>query len=227
VTVLTTGDELVDVDASPGEVQIRNSNLFALAALATRAGAEVIELPSAPDEPQRLHQLLDDGLSRGEVLVVSGGVSAGKFDLVEPELIRLGASFLFDAVRIRPGRPAVFGIANGRFVFGLPGNPLGTIVTFELLVRPALDLLAGATVADVRRPFLSAELAFPYRGRPLPLTQFIPVRLTGDFAHSRVEKVPYHGSADLAALAAADGWLVVPEGCSDLPESAAVDVLLK
>jgi molybdopterin molybdotransferase len=227
VAVLSTGDEVVDASATPGDVQIRNSNSYALAALAERAGAEVIQLPIAPDEPERLNQLLTQGLSCGDVLLVSGGVSAGKFDLVEPVLGRLGAQFLFDAVRIRPGRPAVFGIADNHFVFGLPGNPLGTIVTFELLVRPALELLCGADPSYLGRPYICGELGFSYHGKALPLTQFVPVRLSGDFARARVEKLPYHGSADLPALAAADGWLVVPEYRTELHQSAVVDVLLK
>lgn len=229
VAILATGDELAEPFAAGelGPAQIRNSNAPALAAQTARAGGLPVTLPTARDDPQELGRLIDRGLAEAEMLVLSGGVSKGKFDYVKEVLAERGAEIYFEGVRIRPGHPVVFARVRDRFVFGLPGNPLSAMLTFALFAKPAIQLLAGARAETVAQPFFAGELGFDYHGRALPLEFFLPVRWSGDLSRMRVLPVPYHGSADLAALAAADGYLVVPEGRSELPAGSIVDLLPK
>jgi len=142
--------------------------------------------------------------------------------LVEVVLRQLGTELHFDAVAIRPGRPAVFGSCQGKFVFGLPGNPVSTMVTFELFVAPALTLLGGAPAPPLQ--FLKARLAeaVPQKTR---LTLFLPARLEGKGSHVTVRALPWHGSGDVVALAHANCTLVVPDNVSELAAGAWVDIL--
>src|SRR5271169_5444007 len=142
VAVLSTGDELVEIGATPGPAQIRNSNSYSLAAQIEEAGGEAERLPIAPDEPGRLRALIEEGLLC-DLLLLSGGVSMGKFDLVERVLGELGAEFYFTGAKIQPGKPIVFGRCAQRYFFGLPGNPVSTMVTFRLFVQPMISALAG------------------------------------------------------------------------------------
>jgi len=157
-----------------------------------------------------------------DLLVVTGGVSMGKYDLVEAVLRKLGAEFAFDAVAIRPGRPAVFGFCQGKFVFGLPGNPVSTMVTFLLFVAPALALLGGAAAPPLR--FLKARLAEPVK-QPTQLTLFLPARLEGQGSEVTVHPLPWQGSGDVVALTRSDCFLVVPDNVKELAAGAWVDVL--
>jgi len=138
VAILSTGDEVVLIDETPGPFQIRNSNSVSLAAQVRIAGGEPVVLGNAADRIEDLGAKIESGLKE-DALVLSGGVSMGKYDLVESVLKAMGAEFFFDAVAIRPGKPAVFGVCQGKPVFGLPGNPVSTMVTFELFVAPAID----------------------------------------------------------------------------------------
>ena len=142
IAILSTGDEVVAVDATPGPLEIRNGNSVSLAAQVRLAGGEPVLLGNVADRAEELRHAIVRGLD-ADALVISGGVSAGKYDLVEGVLGELGTQFHFDAVAIRPGRPAVFGTCRGKPVFGLPGNPVSTMVTFELFLLPALDILSG------------------------------------------------------------------------------------
>src|SRR5437879_6222029 len=143
VAILSTGDEIVPVTEKPGPFHIRNSNSVSLAAQVRLAGGEPVLLGNALDRVDDLGAKIELGLKE-DILVLSGGVSMGKYDLVETVLKSLGAEFYFDAVAIRPGKPAVFGRCRDTFVFGLPGNPVSTMVTFQLFVTPAIDVLGGA-----------------------------------------------------------------------------------
>jgi len=134
VAILSTGDELVEVAEKPGPSQIRNSNSYSLAALVTEWGGEPLQLPIAPDEEGKLTELIQEGL-KADMLLLSGGVSMGKFDLVEQALKALGAKFFFTGALIQPGKPVVFGEAASVPFFGLPGNPVSVMVTFQLFAR--------------------------------------------------------------------------------------------
>src|SRR5881398_3651355 len=169
IAVLSTGDEIVDIDVRPGPNQIRNSNSYSLAAQIKAAGGEPVLLPIAPDEPTRLRELISDGFE-SDLLLLAGGVSMGKYDLVEQVLAQFQAEFFFTGAQIQPGKPIVFGrIPSDRgqpasgpvapehiYFFGLPGNPVSTMVTFELFVRPLLEALTGATPRTL--VFLNARL---------------------------------------------------------------------
>ncbi len=235
VAILATGDELVPVGASPAPGQIRNSNAPMLAAMVAKAGGKPWVLPAAADNAQAL----DDALAlavTADLLLISGGVSAGKFDLVEPALTRMGARFHFTGVRIQPGKPAVFGelprsekpSVQALPFFGLPGNPVSSAVTFLLFAAPVLAALAGNRETSPR--FALARLAPPVdRNAKSALTRFLPAFC--DFGAAageapRASFVPWHGSGDLVALARSNCFLVVPEDAHRLNSGSLVHILL-
>ena len=205
LALLVTGDEIVDVATVPGPGQIRNSNGPSVAAQARLAGAEVKLLGVAPDRQDAIAAALRSGLP-ADVLVVSGGVSAGDYDLVEPALLELGATFLFTRVAIKPGAPLVFGRVGGTLVFGLPGNPVSAQVTFELFVRPALLKMQGARVLG--RPQVSVELLAAVKNRS-GRKAYLPARLRFEGGRLVARPVRSMGSGDLAAHARANALVVI------------------
>lgn len=210
IAILSTGDEVVDVAATPAPYQIRNSNSASLSAQVTLVGGEPVPLGNAKDDPADLKTKIADGL-KADALILSGGVSMGKYDLVEPVLREFGAEFVFDAVAIRPGKPVVFGICQGRPIFGLPGNPVSTMVTFELFVRPAIELLAG----QASKPLKSFEAVLAETVTEKPgLTHFLPAVLSWpsglQLVGPSVAPVRWQGSGDIAAITKANCLLVVP-----------------
>jgi molybdopterin molybdotransferase len=230
VGILSTGDEIVDVDAHPGPSQIRNSNSYSLSAQVEAAGADPVRLPIAPDDPVVLKHLIEEGLAL-DLLLLTGGVSMGKYDLVEQVLAQLGAEFFFTGAQIQPGRPVVFGrvqrdrsAGNAACFFGLPGNPVSTMVTFEIFVRPVLDALCGAPPGKLR--FLQARLGSEVRTKT-GLTRFLPAQLSGEFERTEVELVRWQGSGDVAAMARANCFLVVPPDRERLAAGEMVAVLLR
>jgi len=215
VAVLTTGDEIVEVKAVPGPTQIRNSNSYSLAVQIRRAGGQPVLLPIAPDEPQALQRLIEKGLE-SDLLLMTGGVSMGRYDLVEEVLSEMAAEFFFTGAKIQPGRPVVFGRcgagASGRekrttYFLGLPGNPISTMVTFELFARPILAALAGQSPEKLT--FLHARLKREIRVKT-GLKRFLPAILSGEFENSEVALVAWQGSGDVAATARANCYAVVP-----------------
>jgi molybdopterin molybdotransferase len=221
VAILPTGDEVVELGVAPGPYQIRNSNSLSLQVQVASAHCVPEALGIAPDREDRLREMISEGL-RADLLLLSGGVSAGKYDLVEKVLGELGAEFFFDGVAIQPGRPLVFGRAKGTFFFGLPGNPLSTMVTFELFVRPALALLSGEDAAPLI--FLGARLARDVRRKP-GLAAFLPALLEGRGHDPLVSPVEWKGSGDLASLNRANGYLAIPEHAEELRAGEWVSVL--
>ncbi len=202
IAILATGDEIVKLEESPAPHQVRNSNSYMLAALVNAAGGHATVLPVARDTKDALRPLLEQGL-RHDMLVVTGGVSAGKYDLVKPGLRELGVEFRFERVRVQPGQPTAFGIAGGKPVFGLPGNPGSTLITFQLFARAALELLSGQSGPLL--PLLMARFEAPFRHK-LGLTRFLPARLNADGQSLR--HIPWQGSSDVPALAKANAILV-------------------
>jgi molybdopterin molybdotransferase len=228
VAVLSTGDEVVEIDATPGPAQIRNSNSYSLAAQVQNAGGEAVRLAIAPDEPLRLRALIEEGLGC-DLLLLTGGVSMGKYDLVEQVLGELKAEFYFTGAEIQPGRPVVFGSCGAdtlvragggftastrtgvsaphkKYFFGLPGNPVSTMVTFELFARPMIEALAGQTPR--RLIFLRARLKSEIRTKT-GLKRFLPAVLSGEFENAEVELARWQGSGDIAALARANCYVVI------------------
>lgn len=218
LAVLATGDELVEPAARPGPGQIRNSNGAMLVALASRAGADVEYLGIARDDRESLARLIDRGLESADVLLLAGGVSAGKFDLVPAVLQDAGVTAHFHKVRLKPGKPLLFGSRGGCLVFGLPGNPVSSFVGFELFVRPAVRKMSG--VARPGPVFVSLPVAGPFEAQNDRPT-YAPARLeTTDGL--RVHPTDWFGSADLRGLLAADALVSLPAGRIDL---AAGDLL--
>ncbi len=228
VAVLSTGDELVDVSEIPGPSQIRNSNSYSLCAQVTQAGGDPLQLPVAPDEERKLATLMHAGLDAADVLLLSGGVSMGKFDLVEQALTKLGAKFFFTGAQIQPGKPVVFGEVrqNSRTIpfFGLPGNPVSVMTTFDLFARPLLDALSGATSA--RTPAVAARLKAPLKTRT-GLTRFLPAVLTGGLYDPEVEPVAWQGSGDLLAASRANCYLVVPPDRESISAGETVAIVMR
>jgi molybdopterin molybdotransferase len=221
VAILSTGDEVVEIDQQPGPVQIRNSNAYSLAAQIERAGGEPVRLPIAPDEKSRLRTLIEYGLS-SDLLLLSGGVSMGKYDLVEQVLTDLGAEFFFTGVKIQPGKPLVFGKVRGKYFFGLPGNPVSTMVTFQLFALTIVDALAGAAPQPL--PFASAQLKSEFKTKT-GLTRFLPARLIPDITQPQVESVPWNGSGDVFAQSKADCLLVIPPDREKIAAGTMVSIL--
>ncbi len=223
VAILSTGDEIVLIDETPGAFQIRNSNSVSLASQVRIAGGEPVILGNAADRIEDLGEKIERGLKE-DVLVLSGGVSMGKYDLVESVLKAMGAEFFFDAVAIRPGRPTVFGMCQGKPVFGLPGNPVSTMVTFELFVTPAIDLLSGADARAL--PLVEARLAEAMKEKP-GLTHFLPARVEWRGAVPEVKALRWQGSGDIAALTRANCFLVIPADKESIEIGEAVAVILR
>ncbi|HTP68528.1 MAG TPA: gephyrin-like molybdotransferase Glp [Dongiaceae bacterium] len=221
IAILSTGDEVVPITESPGPFHIRNSNSVSLAAQVQLAGGTPLPLGNALDRVDDLSAKIEQGL-REEILVLSGGVSMGKYDLVESVLKGMGAEFYFDAVAIRPGKPAVFGRCRNTLIFGLPGNPVSTMVTFQLFAIPALDILSGAPSRPL--PFLEATLAESVKEKP-GLTHFLPARLTWQNARPEVRVLRWQGSGDIGALAQSNCFAVVPWDRPEIPIGEPVEVL--
>ena len=224
VAVLTTGDEIVDVDAEPSPTQIRNSNTYSLAVQIQKAGGEPVLLPIAPDEPRRLRQLIEEGL-QSDLLIMTGGVSMGRYDLVEQVLAELQAEFFFTGAKIQPGkassirpsrqcgagalaREGASAPASYKYFFGLPGNPVSTMVTFELFARPMLEALAGMPPRPLHFPACPSEIRDPHQDRTDPIPSRNSFRqLCG---RRTSELVPWQGSGDIAARSRANCYIVIP-----------------
>ena len=223
VHVLATGAELLELGAPPEPGRIHESNRLTLRLLAERAGAEVVVHPVVPDDAAATAAALETGLA-GDVLAVSGGVSVGPHDHVKPALQQRGVDEVFWRVRLKPGKPLWFGRRGATLVFGLPGNPLSTVACFLLFVGPALRRLQGEPAAAP--PYVPARLAVPARpadGR----TTLLTARLArGDDGVLDATPSEAQGSHLTGALAASDGFVVVPHDAGELPAGAAVDALL-
>jgi molybdopterin molybdotransferase len=226
VAILSTGDELVPIESVPGPSQIRNSNAPMLAALVTAAGGIPVALPAVPDQDAALDAALFHALD-ADLLLVTGGISAGRFDLVEDAVTRMGARFFFGGVAIQPGKPIVFGQLPrlGQTplpFFALPGNPISSAVTFHLFAAPLLAALSDDTAPQPR--FALAHLAGNWNGKP-GLTRFLPAHC--DFGPTpEVRLIPWQGSGDLAAFARSNCLLVIPAEAQEIPDGNPVQILL-
>ncbi len=216
VAILSTGSELVPVEAIPAHGRTRNSNGPMIASAVERLGAEPIPLGIAVDRAEAIRAAVAQGLA-ADVLVLSGGVSAGDLDLVPSIFSACGVEQVFHKVRLKPGKPVWFGqfdrgdAAPRTLVFGLPGNPASSLVCFELFVRPALAILAGRPAKQWHLPRVRGVLTGAARSasdRPV----YLPCRLVGDAASRGIEPLPWTGSSDLASLAIADGLVVIEAG---------------
>lgn len=244
VAVLATGDEVVEVEAAPGAMQIRNSNSYSLSAQIEDAGGKAVRLEIALDERKRLRKLIQQGFECN-LLLIAGGVSMGKYDLVEQVLGEMNAEFFFTGARIQPGKPVVFGrclcdastdvraggssagtrteASTPHYFFGLPGNPVSTMVTFRLFVQTMLAALTGMRPEPLI--FLNARLKAVVRTKT-GLARFLPAILSGGLDNAEVELAAWQGSGDIAALARANCYLVIPPDRERMEAGELVSVLL-
>jgi molybdopterin molybdotransferase len=226
VAVVATGDELVEAAEQPQHWQIRNSNSYSLAAQISAHGGGPVIFPIVPDDSIATQQAITEALSC-DLILLTGGVSMGRFDFVEQALLTLGAEFFFTGAKIQPGKPVVFGklpAPNGeRYFFGLPGNPLSTMVTFALFAAPLLAAISGS--ATFEPDFAAAQLEEDVKVTP-GLTRFLPAVRASCIDGTRVKTIPWHGSGDLASAAKANCFLVVPDDAAQLSAGQPVTVLL-
>lgn len=236
VAIVATGDELVELDASPEPWQIRNSNSYALQAMVTEDGGFAGKLRIARDTREDLIRRITQG-AMWDLMILSGGVSLGKYDLVEQVLREFGAEFFFTGAWIQPGKPVVFGripkiggpapkpwTGEWTYFFGLPGNPVSTEVCFRLFVAPLLRALCGQT--EIAPAFVEARLAEDMKGGAR-VTRFLPAVVESDWKRVTVRAVPWQGSGDLAANARANGFVVLPNGVEKFVVGESVRVLLR
>jgi molybdopterin molybdotransferase len=227
VAIIATGDELVELDEPMEEWQIRNSNSYALSAMVEAEGGVAERLAVARDTLEDLRERIAEG-RKADLLLLSGGVSMGKYDLVEQVLLEAGAEFFFTGALIQPGKPIVFGRLpkqNGwTYFFGLPGNPVSTQVCFHLFVAPMLRALCASS--EIGPQFVEARLAEDVRGGAR-VTRFLPAELKGGWQWVAVRVVGWQGSGDVAANARGNCYVVLPVGAEAFAAGETVRVLLR
>jgi molybdenum cofactor synthesis domain-containing protein len=222
VAVISTGSELVAVTSKPEGAQIRNSNSYSIASYASRAGAVVDNLGTVEDSTRATLDALAKAAERRDVVITSGGVSMGDYDLVKAALNEMGARIYFDKVIIRPGKPIVFAQFNETYFFCLPGNPVSTSVTFNVFARPALRLLQGdgSPLLSTLRARLAGAIKDSSSRR-----SYLPARLFIEDGEAVVESLKWAGSSDLVAFMRANALIVVPEETHEIEGGEMVDVL--
>ena len=228
VSIITTGNELIADGQILGKGQIRNTNEPMLSAAVARCGAEPIPMGIAKDNAEALRALMAQGLA-ADILLVSGGVSAGDYDLVPKTLEKIGVECVFHKVCLKPGKPIWFGIfkrpaASPTLVFGLPGNPVSALVCFELFVRPTLKFVSGQSLEMQSGSHRTAKLVGSVKGagdRPV----YHPCNLKLFDNCLFVEALQWGGSADLLGFSRANGLLVLPKNCGDYREGDSVQVI--
>jgi len=212
VAILTTGDELVSPTEKPGPGQIREGNILHLAAMTRAAGADVVRAGIVCDEPGELAEAFRSALDECDLLVTTGGVSMGQYDLVGKALEASGVTRVFHKVAIKPGKPVWFGTAGDRLVLGLPGNPVSCLVGHEVFVRPALAKLAGLDEEDWHRPKRVGCWVGP-PNKKNDRQQNVPVQVAQNAEGlDEIEPVAWRGSADIVGLTRAVGLAVIPPG---------------
>ena len=224
VGVIATGSEIVEPKHVPQPGQIRNSNGYSMMAQALRACAEVRYLGIVEDDALSLKRVIGEGLDTCDVVMLSGGVSAGVYDLVQDAMRDLGVAVLFDRIRMKPGKPLTFGVRGKKLVFGLPGNPVSSVVGLELLARPAIRKMQAMAVLHHRQ--VKTVLKADFRQSP-GRKQFVPATsVLGQQGLWTSDWVGHHGSADLFALARANSLFVVDADVDYVRAGTALDLIL-
>ena len=208
VAVLSTGSEIVDVNQIPLPAQIRNSNSPMLHVYAEQSGARAESFPITRDDLAQLKSNMEQAATRADVLILTGGVSVGKYDLTKLALKELNAQIYFEKVALRPGKPTVFARLKNSLVFGLPGNPVSAAVTFHLFVRQCLLQMQGAGKPELQNGF--AVLTKTLKGIRERVS-YLPVKLSTDkTGRLTAEPIKWGGSSDFVSFAAADGLVILP-----------------
>jgi molybdopterin molybdotransferase len=219
VGIISTGDEIVEPVIVPAAAQIRNSNAPQLMAQAGTLPAKLSYYGIAPDEGNGLRGILERALGENDIVLLTGGVSMGDFDLVPEVMRQAGINILFEKIAVQPGKPTVFGHRGGSVVFGLPGNPVSSFVIFEMLVRPFILRLAGCRAPPAE---LVLSLGSSYSRRNTARKALIPVSVKDN----SVYPAEYHGSAHIHAYTVADGIMFVETGIASLNKGDPVHVRL-
>jgi len=222
VAILATGDELVEVDSSPGPDQIRNTNSQSLAAQLENMRMASDYLGIARDDKEDLRRLVSEGMER-DVLLLTGGVSVGEYDLAKEVFRELGIEIIFARVAVKPGKPTVFARKGNTLIFGLPGNPVSTFVTFELFVRPALGRLSGLEKPELER--VEGELLCDMRRAP-GRTAFLPARAFREGRHWKIDPLPWRGSGDIIGFSRGNATLIFPGDRDFLASGEQVEAML-
>jgi len=220
VALIAGGDELVDPAAKPGPSQIRNSNSFQLAAQLEAVGVAARNYGTVKDVPTEIDRVLKAAMAENDVVVISGGVSVGDFDFVPSILRQNNVELLFEKIAVKPGKPTVFGVSEKVFCFGLPGNPVATFVTFELLVKPFLYKLMGHDYSPVCVQMCLSEAVTREKAER---QGWIPAEITG---RTSVRPVEHNGSADVLALCRADGLISIDIGITSMEKGMSASVRL-
>ena len=222
VAILATGDELVEFYETPRPDQIRNSNAYCLAAQLRMIGIEADYLGIARDEKEYLRERILEGLKR-DVLIITGGVSMGEYDFVRDVFEELGVEILISKVAIKPGKPTVFARKGDRLVFGLPGNPLSSMITFECFARPVLGRMCGMNQPELRR--MRGALVEDVRQTP-GRTSFLPARIEWTQNGWSVRPISWKNSADMIGFSSANATLIFPGERDLLSRGETVEIML-
>jgi molybdopterin molybdotransferase len=217
VAVIATGDEIVEPHVKPGISQIRNSNGYQLAVQAARAGADSLYMGIAPDREEETFRILNEALSKADIVLLTGGVSMGAFDFVPKILEQAGIEILFRTIAVQPGKPTILGVKGNKRIFGLPGNPVSSFTIFEILVKPMLWQMMGRT-----DPFhnLRLPLGADYQRNRSDRMQWLPVQISD----GKVYPIEYHGSAHIFSLATAHALAAIPLNITKLSAGDLIDV---
>ena len=220
--IITTGDELVDAGARPGPGQIRNGNQYSLLGEALQAGAEVSLLEQVGDDKEQIEQALGRAIASSDMVIICGGVSVGKHDYAKEVLAKLG-EMRFWKVAIKPGKPLVFGHIDSKPVFGLPGNPVSCMVTFDLFVRPAILRMMGAE--DGGLAVVTGVVTDDIRHKPDRREYIRAVTAWTDDGYS-ARPIPKHGSGMLSSMVEANSYVVMPEGAAQVHRGDRLEIIL-
>lgn len=217
VGIISTGDELVEPAVKPAASQIRNSNAVQTVAQVTNAGAIPRYFGIAKDTEQSTHDKLSEAITACDMVILTGGVSMGEYDYVPKLLGDQGVEILFKSLAMQPGRPTVFGVKPGKYIFGLPGNPVSSFVQFEMLVKPLIYAMMGH---NYQPPKIALPMGVTFSRKKTTRKTLIPVF----FEDGKVYPVEYHGSAHIHAYIYAHGIVAMEMGRSELKKGELVDV---
>jgi molybdopterin molybdotransferase len=220
VAIISTGNELVTPDIFPGPAQIRESNGYQLASQAAQMGLEPEYLGIARDDKKQIASLLENALGSYKITLITGGVSVGDYDYIPGVLQELGVTIHFHRIRVKPGKHLIFGVKDGNYVFGFPGNPVSSFVMFEVMAKPFLMRCMGF---EAESGGLFLPLAEDFNRKSPELVEFLPVLIDRE---GYVKTVTYHGSAHVHAYAGAEGLMEIPSGITTVKKREKVLVRL-
>jgi molybdopterin molybdotransferase len=218
VGIISTGDEIVEPDIQPQDSQIRNTNAYQIIAQCQKFGCLINYYGIARDSEEETIELIRQAKLENNLVLITGGISMGEFDLVPFALMKNGFELLFQKVAVQPGKPTIFGRSENSFVFGMPGNPVSSFIVFEYFVK---ELLAGMMGLKNHISTLSLEMDFDFRRKKSDRLARVPVKINN---RGKIEPVDYHGSAHIHALTFANGFISIPIGVNEIKKGTIVDV---